>query len=580
MFRSKFKYKLLQTAGLTASVLIISACGGGSNSSAVVTPPLSSGVTNPPPVTKVLEIDNTKMAANFLSKVSFGGTLSDIEASVGKDASSLLNVEFEKSPTLYLPSLRAKFEAENDLPDRAHLTDFWNAMVEADDQLRQRMVFALSQIVVVSDKSMGDEELSMAMYMDALSNNAFGNYRQLLKDVTYTPAMAEYLTYLRNRKGDDSTGQMPDENYAREFLQLFTIGLVELNMDGTPKLDSEGKPIEIFNNDDIVGLARVFTGLSHKGEKFWRRDPDGHYSKLIMWPDFHSDKEKSFLGKTISASTSGDEAIDQAINHIFEHPNVAPFISRQLIQRFTSSHPKPDYVQRVATAFETGQFVSVDNVRFGTGERGDLKATLAAILLDQQFYDDVAPGSNDGKIREPVLRFVHFARAFDMGNVMANNERWLLYNSNKNTRLGQQPFHSPSVFNFYRPGFVAPGTETGAQNLTAPEFQTVNEASVIGFANFMMEFIYNSSPRRDDTIDTFAPNYDAEFALADNPLELVQRLDKILTSERMSQVTKDRIIETLNEIEIRVDSETDDKLTRVSVAIFMAVTSPAFAIDL
>jgi uncharacterized protein (DUF1800 family) len=373
---------------------------------------------------------------------------------------------------------------------------------------------------------------------------------------------------------------MPDENYAREFLQLFTTGLVELNMDGTQKL-SGGKPIEIFDNEDIVGLAKVFTGLSYKGTGFWEADPDGEYSRLVMYQDKHSELEKNFMGKTIAAGTSGDDAIDQAIDHIFEHPNVAPFISRQLIQRFTSSSPTPAYVRRVAGAFETGRYTSIDEKQFGTGTRGDLEATLAAILLDEQFYDGRS-SVQDGKVREPVLRFIHWARAFDVGNVMAENEWWLLYNAGSNTRLGQQPFQSPSVFNFYRPGFVAPGSASGAAGLTAPELQTVNEGSAIGYANFMLQFVFNTSPMRNDTIDSFVPDYTDEVALADKPADLADHLDNLLLGGRMSPQTKDRIVSVLNEIPIReaaAEAE-EDKLTRAAVAVYMAVTSPAFALEL
>ena len=527
-----------------------------------------------------MTLNSAAKAASFLSKTSFGGTPEQIEAAQGELASALLKSEFAKTPRYILPDLKAQFEGGQDVDNRAHASAFWNAMIEGDDQLRQRMVFALSQIVVISDNPMGNKPLTNAQYIDTLSKHAFGNYRDLLKEITYTPAMARYLTFLRNRKGDERTSRMPDENYAREFLQLFTTGLVELNMDGTQKL-SGGKPVEIFDNEDIVGLAKVFTGLSYKGTGFWEADADGEYSRLVMYQDKHSELEKNFMGKTIAAGTSGDDAIDQAIDHIFEHPNVAPFISRQLIQRFTSSSPTPAYVRRVAGAFETGRYTSIDEKQFGTGTRGDLEATLAAILLDEQFYDGRS-SVQDGKVREPVLRFIHWARAFDVGNVMAENEWWLLYNAGSNTRLGQQPFQSPSVFNFYRPGFVAPGSASGAAGLTAPELQTVNEGSAIGYANFMLQFVFNTSPMRNDTIDSFVPDYTDEVALADKPADLADHLDNLLLGGRMSPQTKDRIVSVLNEIpigETAAEAE-EDKLTRAAVAVYMAVTSPAFALEL
>lgn len=577
------KNSLLRFTAASLTVIMLVACGGGSSSPSGSTPPVAVVPPPPPPPTSGQEsmtLDQAAQVTSFLSKTSFGATQQQIDTTTGKLASTLLKAEFAKAPSYILPALKTKFEAGDDVDNRAHANAFWNAMVEGDDQLRQRMVFALSQIVVISDNPMGNKPLTNAQFVDTLSEHAFGNYRDLLKDVTYTPAMARYLTYLRNKKGDERTGRMPDENYAREFLQLFATGLVELNMDGTQKM-SGGKPIEIFDNEDIVGLAKVFTGLSLKGAGFWDADDDGEYSRLQMFQDKHSELEKTFLGKTIAASTAGDAAIDEAIDHVFEHPNLAPFISRQLIQRFTASHPTPAYVERVAGAFESGRYTSIDEQQFGTGVRGDLQATLAAILLDRQFFDNTS-GVQDGKVREPVLRFIHWARAFDVGNVMAENEWYLLYNAGSNTSLGQQPFQSPSVFNFYRPGFIAPGSATGAAGLTAPELQTVNEGAAIGYANFMLNFVYNSTPTRNDAIDSFVPDYTDEVALADNPEGLADHLNALLLSGRMSPQTKERIVTVLNEIPIRTDAAeaADDKITRASLAVYLAVTSPAFALEL
>lgn len=576
--------KVLRLLTASAAVIILAACGGGSDggpTSSGSTPPVTVPPPPPPPSgQEPLTLETVTEVTRFLSKTSFGGTSQSIEAATGKLPSRLLQAEFAKAPSYILPELTTQLSPGVDIDNRAHASAFWNAMVEGDDQLRQRMVFALSQIVVISDNPMGNKPLTNAQFIDVLSEHAFGNYRDLLKDVTYTPAMARYLTYLRNKKGDTRTGRMPDENYAREFLQLFTTGLVELNMDGTQKM-SGGKPIEIYTNDDIVGLAKVFTGLSYKGAGFWDADDDGEYSRLQMFEDKHSELEKTFLGKTIAAGTAGDASIDQAIDHIFEHPNLAPFISRQLIQRFTASHPTPAYVARVSGAFETGRYTSIDERQFGTGTRGDLQATLAAILLDTKYSENTL-SPEQGKVREPVLRFVHWARAFDVGNVMAENEWWLLYNAGSNTRLGQQPFQSPSVFNFYRPGFLAPGSATGAAGLTAPELQTVNSGATIGYANFMLNYVFNTSSTRNDAIDSFVPDYTDEVALAEQPAELAEHLNALLLNGRMSPQTKDRIVLVLNEIPIRTDpaEAEDDKLTRASLAVYLAVTSSAFALEL
>jgi len=432
--------------------------------------------------------------------------------------------------------------------------------------------------MVVSDMELGDQPLTMAHYMDILSENAFGNYRDLLQELTYSPAMARYLTYLRNRKGDVEKGRMPDENYAREIMQLFTIGLVELNMDGSPKFGTDGQPIETYSNEDIVGLARVFTGLSYEGGGFWDETVDARYRPLQAYPDKHSALEKSFLNHTISAGTGPEESINQALDHIFDHPNVAPFVSRQLIQRFTTSHPTPDYIERVANVFETGTFTAPNDEVFGTGERGDLEATLAAILLDESVLPGAAKSDNQAKVREPILRWVHWARAFNVKQVDASNE-WALLYSDDTKRLGQRPFGASSVFNFYRPGFVAPGTETGANGLTAPEFQIAHEGASTGYANFMADFALDRSPTVDSERNTFIPNYTRELELVEDAPALIDHLDKLLLAGRMNDQTRERIDLILQDMPVRPDHADKDKQARIGLAVFMTVTDPAFIVQ-
>jgi uncharacterized protein (DUF1800 family) len=302
-----------------------------------------------------------------------------------------------------------------------------------------------------------------------------------------------------------------------------------------------------------------------------------------MYQNYHSKNEKQFLGKTIGAYVDGDAAIDQAIDHIFEHPNLAPFIASRLIQRFTASSPTPEYIERVATAFENGSYTSADNAQFGEGVRGDLKATLAAILLDEQFFNGEAKSNTDGKIREPVLRFIHWARAFDVGNVFAENEWALLFHARSNEGLGQQPFQAPSVFNFYRPGFIAPQSYSGNEGLTAPELQIIHEGSVIGYSDWMLEYVFNSSPTRDPSLDSFVPDYSYEVTLAEAPEQLAEHLDILLLGGLMKNKTKERITTILNEMPIRSDHEdntADDRWNRVAVAVYMAVTSTEFSLAL
>ena len=568
---------------LTASLVIfLISCGGGGNDS----PPVSVAPTPippTPPVSSVLKLNSDQEVVSFLSKMTFGASRGDIERAINRDASELLSEEFAKPPSYILPFVIDYTDDNVGVQHRSYSAAFWNAMVDGDDQLRQRMVFALSQITVISDLSMGDRPRMNAHYVDALYKHAFGNYKELLKEITYTPAMANFLTYYRNRDNSDQNPlQTPDENYAREFLQLFTMGVTELNMDGTQKLVN-GSSVETYNNEDIVGLARVFTGLSCGGIDFWNCENYDEMAPLVMYQNYHSKNEKKFLGKTIGAYVDGDTAIAQAIDHIFEHPNLAPFIATRLIQRFTASSPTPEYIERVATAFENGSYTSADNTQFGEGVRGDLKATLSAILLDEQFFNGEEKSNKDGKVREPVLKFINWARAFDVGNVFAENEWALLFHARSNEGLGQQPFQASSVFNFYRPGFIAPQTYSGNEGLTAPELQTIHEGSIMGYNDWMLEYVFNTSPMRDEAIDSFAPDYSYEVTLAETPEQLSEHLNTLLLAGLMKNTTKERIVKILNEMPIRSDSEENtskDRWNRVAVAVYVAVTSTEFSLAL
>ena len=573
--------------------LFVAACGGGGGSggggSAVPpTPPPSGGGGGgsgggAPPTDPVLSIDTSMEASRFLARATFGGSKTEISALTGTDPADWLAAEFGKPVSLTLPDLLAQpRDSEGRLPSERINSLYWDHIIVSNDQLRQRMAFALSQILVYSDAANSDQAMR-GFYQDILIRNAFGNFRDLLEEVTYSPAMGEWLTYRGNRKGDPNSGRMPDENYAREILQLFSIGLVELNMDGTAKLDGQSQQIETYSNADIEGLARVFTGLSWGGGDFWDEPQDGGIREMEMYPEYHSELQKDFLGTTIVAGTPGDESIRIALDTIFDHPNVAPFISRQLIQRFTQSDPSPAYVERVATAFETGRFAAESGRQFGTGQRGDLQATLAAILLEPTLFQEPADGATitSGKVREPILRFTHWARAFEIRNVDAHNEPILYDTRGSEEGLGQQAFRSPSVFNFYRPGYIAPGTNAGARNITVPEFQIVNETSSVGYLNFVTDFAFDGTEQRGGEINTYSPDYSDEIALAEDPQGLVDHLDDLLTGGRMSDVEKTDIVDIIETLEIRTNSQenTDrDRSDRVKAAVTLIINSPSYTV--
>lgn len=573
--------------------VLLAACGGDTQKPPEPVQALSqkaggtSSQTATPPVSVSNVLSTEAATSRFLGKATFGATHLEISALTGTEVADWIRAEFDKPATGYLTPIleeMATLEEGQRVPTRRTGDLVFNAAIAGNDQLRQRVVLALSEIVVVSNAGqLGNFPEAMGFFMDILSDNAFGNYHDLIEEVTYSPAMGLYLTYLGNRKGDADTGRVPDENYARELLQLFTIGLTELNMDGTEVLGTDGQPIEIFDNSDITGLAKVFTGLSWNTDRFNNRRGSRTvlHEPMIIFADQHSPLEKSFLGTTISANTNGEQSLDMALDAIFEHSNVAPFLSRQLIQRLTASHPSPAYVQRVANSFEIGSYTMPDGSSMGSGLRGDMKAVIAAVLLDTEaLLDPASAPSGAGKIREPIIRFVNWARAFGETSPRAQDERRL---NNLSGTLGQHPFRSPSVFNFFRPGFLAPGTETGTAGLTAPELQIMNESSVMAYINFINEFIYDLAPNYDTAPEDGGINadYTAEIALADDGAALIDRLDLILTGNALAPETQTRIQAMFDEIPVRTgtDDEAADRLARVRVAISMVMTAPGYLVQ-
>ncbi|MCI4645791.1 MAG: DUF1800 domain-containing protein [Hyphomonadaceae bacterium] len=576
-------------AVIVLSGIFLSACsgGGGSSSPAAPSTPQDAGT-----------FSTEAETARFLTQATFGPTPEQISSLTGTSASDWIRREFRKSPSRNLQYVLEYTRSERGTNDSGNINyegkqspsfSFWVNAVEADDQLRQRMAFALSEILVISHGEGGnlfDLPVPVADYQDILVDNAFGNYRELLEDVTYSPAMAIWLTYLRNRKANNS-GRMPDENYAREVMQLFTIGLVELNPDGTARSGTSGEPIQTYDNSDVVGLAKVFTGLSIDQESFWRgfKDApiDAQFSRLKLFPEYHSEVEKAFLGTVIPENTSGEESISAALDALFNHENLPPFVSRQLIQRFVTSDPSPAYVQRVAEAFIGGSYQLPDGSRVGDGRRGSLEATIAAVLFDDEARGASARARNDfGKIREPILRFTSWARAFDAGDVRPQDSP-LLWNTGAPQMLGQHPYKSPSVFNFYRPGYVAPGTESGAAGLTVPELQITNASSVAGYTNFMTfyAFAYAANDRDPEEATSFIPDYGDERLMADDPQALVDHLSLVLAYDALPSPTRQTIVEAIDQIPLtsEYDDEYDGELMRISLATLMVMTSPEYIVQ-
>ena len=525
-------------------------------------------------------------AVRFLSQASFGPTTASVTALASKTNTAWLAEQMGLPATAdYVNFVQAQYDKGAAFrPKGASYTPnwvgqaFWQTAATAPDQLRKRVAFALHQIFMVSqvDSNLWHQARAVARYHDLLNQHAFGNYRALLEDMALSPAMGIYLSHMRNRKEDAASGRMPDENFAREVMQLFSIGLHELNNDGSAKQDSSGNAIETYNNADVMAMAKVFTGWSWAfadneltDSKFRWGSPDtsaGTDQRIDLlamkaYPGQHSTAAKPlFAGKpwavNIAAGGTAQADLKQALDALFNHPNVGPFIGRQLIQRLVTSQPSLAYVARVAAVFNNN----------GSGVRGDLAAVVRAILLDNEARN--APPAGFGKLREPVLRVAHWMRALDAKSASGQYMMaWELDSS------GQRALHAPSVFNYYRPGYVPPGTGFAAAKATAPEFQIVNESTVAAWINSAEAMAGNGLGWTGSANDV-AVDHAALGALADsgNLGALADHLNLLLLGGRMSATLRQAILDTVSS----VSPGTTAAAYRARAAVFLTLASPEF----
>jgi len=519
-------------------------------------------------------------ASRFLQQASFGATSAEIDALASSRYQNWLDAQFRTPQTLFLPEIEpeyAKLQKGKNLRQDQFFPLFWKSAATAPDQLRQRVAFALSEIFVISFEGQLDVKIrGVSSYWDMLGRNAFGDFRTLIEEVARHPMMGIYLSHLKNQKEDPAKGRVPDENFAREVMQLFTIGLYELNPDGSLRL-RDGQPIETYGMDDITGLAKVLTGFSYGGpgqsdRHFNQQNEEPRWDILPMkgYPKFHSTSEKHFLGVTIPAqkvaNPEGDLKI--ALDRLFNHPNVGPFFGRQLIQRLVTSNPSPAYVGRVASAFN-------DN---GAGVRGDMQAVIRAVLLDPEARKPSADAT--GKLREPILRLTQWMRAFDAHS--ASGQYLIPNTDNPGFSLGQSPLRSATVFNFYRPGFTPPGSAIARQNLVAPEMQIVSESSVAGYANFIQTTIDAGVGRSENGKRDVQADYSAMSAIADQPARLVDKLDLLLAGARLSAPSQQRIVDAVGAIPLPAgptDAANRARVNRVKLATLLVMVSPEYLVQ-
>ena len=537
------RVRLARSAATAAVLAVLVACGGGKGDGSTDTGSTSSPQTESP--------SNAPAAASrFLTQATFGPTSPEITRLSTMTYSAWIDEQFAKPQSLhrdYMNQASADLAATGGTISQTNFFDsYWSQAIAGDDQLRQRATFALSQIFVISftDATLRNQPRGVSSYYDMLATNAFGNFRDLLEAVALHPMMGVYLSHLKNQKEDPATGRVPDLNFAREITQLFTIGQYTLNADGSVVTGSDGLAAAAYTSADLSGMSQVFTGWSwYAGpnttdrtssrffggnanvERDWR--PMQDYNHYTANTDFHSISAKTFLGVTIpaqtlaTADTQGD--LKTVLDTLFNHPNVGPFVGKQLIQRLVTSNPSPAYVGRVTAAFN-------DN---GAGKRGDMKAVWKAILLDPEART-VSTSTSAGKVREPVVRLGNFMRAF---NAKSTSGRFTGIGNTDDpaTRLNQTPMLAPTVFNFYRPGYVPSSKPIADAGLVAPEFQIVHDVSVAGYMNYMRSLV---------TVDTsrdIQQDYTAELALAATPADLVERMNLLLFYGQMPDALKTQI---------------------------------------
>ena len=559
------------------------ACGGGGGGQSGGTTDASQALAQAAAVP-----ESTLEAHRFLVQATFGPRDEDIARvrSIGYDR--WMDEQFS-APVMstHLSVVDASAAFRGRAAGSADVIYSWwtHAIQDHRAQLRHKTAYALSQIFVVSTIPF-DDTRTVASYLDMLTRHADGSYRDLLEAVALHPAMGQYLSHLGNRK-EDGQGRVPDENFAREVMQLFSIGLHELDDAGNPKLVN-GQAVETYSSDDIKGLARVFTGFSWQWPStksaldwwkcFWRatecKEASQRVTNMTGYANEHATQQKTFLGVTIPAQASADPqaSLRVALDRLANHPNTAPFISRQLIQRLVTSNPSNAYVMDVTRTFRASG--------------GNLKAVVKAILLHPEARRTAGAPSQAatfGKVREPILRLAHLMRAIPHNSVQFNgngspNFYLVTDTSDPGSQLGQSPMRAPSVFNFYRPGYRPPQTLVADQGLVAPEMQITTETSVLGFANYVAQILDGGWGEWNATLSRPDVQFDhgAWTAQAGHPANLIDSVADRMVGGPLPAVTR---AEAIAALETMPANSAYQKRQRIQAAILLVAVSPDFTVQ-
>ncbi len=559
-----------------AAMLGLGACGGGNSSS------------NSTREQAAAKPANDSEAYRFLQQASFGPTPKQVARLKEVGYGPWIDEQFDALPALtHVQTVEASAAALN-RSDSTRAEDvvysWWtHAVRDEQAQLRHRVAFALSEIFVVSTSAVGTGR-TVASYMDMLTQKSSSTYRDLLEGVAMHPAMGQYLSHMANVKADGN-GRVPDENFAREVMQLFSIGLYDLDDSAQPKLVN-GKPVESYNANDIKGLARVFTGFSwmwpasKSGAPWWKcfwRSTECYepsiqdISPMQGYTQTHEPGAKQFLGASVAAQGTPDPeaSLRVALDTLAKHPNTAPFISRQLIQRLVTSNPSNAYVADITRTFRQSN--------------GNLRAVVKAILLHEEARHPAAASLYSyGKLREPVLRMAHLLRALPHTSERYTASGAAYYaaidTSDAASSLGQTPMRSPSVFNFFRPGYRPPQSAIAAEGLVAPEAQIATETTALGYANFVSNILesgwgeWNATTRRNDVQFDFSP----WLGKAATPSDLIDTIATLMLGHPLGAAARTTAITAIDGMPRTTEA---NKRQRVQAAVLLVAVSPDFMVQ-
>ena len=509
-------------------------------------------------------------ASRLLKQASFGPTPAELNRVTTLGTNAWLTEQFAATASQYtlreyvpntrpdtcinvttLPVTPTSYCARDNYSMFPMQLEFYKQAITGDDQLRQRVAWALSQFFVVSSTDV-PLPYGMGDYQQMLRDNAFANFRTLLEKVTLHPAMGRFLDMANNQK-TTSTGISPNENYGREVLQLFSNGLYLLNDDGTEKKGPDGKPIETYTQDEIKGFAKVFTGWTYPTRAGVAATTrlNGQNLAGTMEPreTYHDVGTKDLLGSVIApANTTAYADLTVALDNVFSYGNVPPFFSRFMIQKLVTGNPSPSYVQRVASVFKNN----------GSGIRGDLKAVVTAILTDVEARGAATFEPNYGHLNEPVLLVTGLARALS-----TKTDGYYFYNSANG--LGQTVFSAPTVFNYYAPDYVVSSIK-----VNSPEFGIFNSTTALSRINFANSALYG-------TINISAALYGAtgtQFdwtpftSVAADSNALLDRVNEIMFSGKLSGTTRATMKTAIDTV------ASTDTMNRARMALYLAVAAP------